>query len=65
MHVHYSEAIVDVCIAVCTNAHTCWKVILHMCMHGLYLQQLRREKAALRQNNLASRCADAGGNQYR
>lgn len=36
------------------------RVILHMCMHGLYLQQLRREKAALRQNNLASRCADAG-----
>lgn len=41
------------------------RVILHMCMHGLYLQQLRREKAVLRQNNLASRCADAGGNQYR
>lgn len=41
------------------------RLILHTCMHGLYLQQLRREKAALHQNNLASRCADAGGNQYR
>lgn len=41
------------------------RVILHMYMHGLYLQQLRKEKPALRQNNLASRCADAGGNQYR
>lgn len=25
VHVHYSEAIADVCIAVCTNARTSWK----------------------------------------